>query len=321
MLSGAGHRGEIAAASGLLFTAFCWGSMVPLTSVLLAHLPPFLIAATRYSLGVPVLALLIAIVEDGPILPAGLPWGRILMLGGFGIAAFAACYTFGIWYSGPIEAAAIFATAPVVAALMDRLIGGRRLPGRTVIAVIVAVAGGLIAALGPSQAHAASHGGEILILLCMICWTWYSMQTQSWLAPLGIGPLRLTMVTTGAAGLALWAIYGLTALAGLQPLPAAWPSGRDLAILGYLVVGPTAVAIFTWNLGTGRLGVTVATLFLNLSPVFSVLIGLAFGAELTLSELIGGLLAIGAVLWLQIGQLRGRSRAAAASVDAAGQSR
>src|ERR1700674_1872717 len=108
-------RGELAATAGVLLTALGWGSMVPLTSLLLASLPPFLIAATRYTAAVPVLAILIAIIEKGAILPPGLPWRRILMLGGLGIAGFATCYTFGIWYSGPITAAAILAAGPVVA--------------------------------------------------------------------------------------------------------------------------------------------------------------------------------------------------------------
>jgi drug/metabolite transporter (DMT)-like permease len=88
------------------------------------------------------------------------------------------------------------------------------------------------------------------------------------------------------------------------------PAAGDLAIFAWLVVGPTAVAICTWNLGIGRLGVTVATLFLNLSPIFAVLIGLPFGASPTAAELAGGGLAIAAVVWLQLGQLARRTRVA-----------
>jgi drug/metabolite transporter (DMT)-like permease len=310
MSAAASSRGELAASAGLLLTAFCWGSMVPLTAVLLAHLPPFLIAAGRYSLGVPVLALLIALIEEGPILPRGLPWLRILKLGGLGIAAFATCYTFGIWYSGPVTAAAILATGPVIAVLMERAMGGRRIAGRTAVAVAIAVVGGLIAAFGRPHAGGGRHGGELLLVVGLVCWTWYSMQAQAWLGHLGIGSLRLTMVTTCAAGLSLWLVYGVCALAGIQPLPTTLPAAGDLAIFAWLAVGPTAVAICTWNLGTGRLGVTVATLFLNLSPIFAVLIGLPFGASPTAAELAGGGLAIAAVVWLQLGQLARRTRAA-----------
>jgi drug/metabolite transporter (DMT)-like permease len=314
----ASRRGELAATGGVLLTAIGWGSMVPLTSLLLTSLPPFLIAATRYTAAVPVLAILIAIVEEGAILPLSLPWRRVLMLGGLGIAGFATCYTFGIWYSGPITAAAILAGGPVVAAVMDRLIAGRRVTRRALAAIVLTVAGGLMVAVARPQSNLGTHGGELLLVLGLACWTWYSMKAQAWLAPLGIGQLRLTMVTSAAAGLSLWVVYGVTALIGLQPLPAAWPGAGTIAVLAYLCVGPTAICIALWNLGTARLGVTVAMVILNLSPVFAVLLGMALGAQPTTLELTGGAVTLAGVLWLQFG---GKRRSASASVDAIGERR
>ncbi|HKF63225.1 MAG TPA: EamA family transporter [Dongiaceae bacterium] len=115
-MQAAAPRGELAASAGLLFTAIACGTMVPLTAVLLQDLPPFVIAASRYSMAALVLAGIVAARERTPVLPLGLPWGRILLLGGAGIGCFATGYTFGIRYSGPIAAAAILATQPVVAA-------------------------------------------------------------------------------------------------------------------------------------------------------------------------------------------------------------
>lgn len=314
----ASGRGELAATGGVLLTALGWGSMVPLTSLLLTSLPPFLLAATRYSLAVPVLAVLVATIERGAILPRGLPWRRILMLGGLGIAGFGTCYTFGIWYSGPITAAAILATGPVVAALMDRVIGGRRVTRRALMAIALTVAGGLMVAVGRPDGSFSTHGGEVLLVIGLVCWTWYSMKAQAWLAPLGIGQLRLTMVTSAAAGLALWAIYGVTAMLGLQALPAAWPGMTTIAILAYLCIGPTAICIALWNFGTARLGVTIAMVILNLSPVFAVLLGIALGAKPTVLQLAGGAVTLSGVLWLQFG---GRRPSGRASVDATGQRR
>src|SRR5262249_55831251 len=239
-------------------------------------------------------------------LPRGLPWGRILLLGGAGIGGFATCYTFGIGYSGPIAAAAVLATQPVVAALMNWGAGGQAIDRRTAIALVLAVAGGIMVAFGhPSGGLSTAHGGEILLLLGLFCWTWYSMKAQVWLAPLGIGQLRLTLVTTGAAGLCLWVVYGLSAAFGLQPLPAR-PGIGHLAILLWLAVGPTAIAILTWNRGTARLGITMASLFLNLIPVFASLLGIPLGARASAAELAGGALALAGVIFLQLGSLRRR---------------
>ncbi len=315
----ANRRGELLATGGVLLTAAGWGSMVPLTSVLLASLPPFIIAATRYTLAVPVLALLIAVIERGPVLPLYLPWRRVLALGTFGIGGFATCYTFGIRYSGPIAAAAILATGPVVAALMDWAIGGRRVSRRAGLAIALTVAGGLLVAVARPERSASAHGGEALLVLGLVCWTWYSMKAQAWLAPLGIGQLRLTMVTSAAAGFSLWIVFAVTTLLGLQDPPAAWPSLEALLILGYLCAGPTAICIALWNLGTAHLGVTIAMVILNLSPVFAVLLSLALGIEPTALELIGGTLTLLGVAWLQFGG--GRRVPASPSVDAAGELR
>lgn len=303
-MRGPAAREEFAAGVGLVLTALCWGTMTPLTAVLLERLPPFVIAAGRYTLGLAVLAPIIGLREGLPILPPGLPWGRILLLGGAGIGGFATCYTFGIAYSGPIAAAAILATQPVVAALMSWSAGGHPIDRRTAIAVLITVAGGMLVAFGhPSEPLSTVRGGEILLFLGLFCWTWYSMKAQTWLAPLGIGQLRLTLVTTGAAGLCLWAVYCLGAAFGLQPLPAP-PGIGHVAILLWLAIGPTAIAILAWNRGTARLGITTASLFLNLSPVFATLLGIALGAEASLAEVAGGALALAGVIFMQLGSLR-----------------
>ena len=305
-MQAAAPRGKLAASAGLLFTAIAWGTMVPLTAVLLQDLPPFVIAASRYSMAALVLAGIVAARERTPVLPLGLPWGHILLLGGAGIGCFATGYTFGIGYSGPIAAAAILATQPVVAALMEWFATRRPIGGRMLIAVALAVFGGLLVAFGGRDAGASTaHGGEVLLVIALVCWTWYSMKAQAWLAPLGIGQLRITLLTSGAAGLLLWLVYAVTAAFGLQPLPARFPGASHLGMLLWLAVGPTAIAIFTWNYGTGRLGITAASLFLNLSPVFAALLGMALGAEPSWAELVGGGIAIAGVLFLQLG---GRTR-------------
>ncbi len=129
------------------------------------------------------------------------------------------------------------------------------------------------------------------------------MKAQAWLAPLGIGQLRLTMVSSGAAALTLWLIYAVTLAFGLQTLPTRFPGASYLAILAWLAVGPTAIAIFTWNHGTGRLGITAASLFLNLSPIFATLLGIALGAPASWAEIAGGALALSGVVFLQLGAL------------------
>jgi drug/metabolite transporter (DMT)-like permease len=183
---------------------------------------------------------------------------------------------------------------------------------------MLTVAGGLLVAFGQAEAGNSAHGGEALLVLALVCWTWYSLKAQAWLAPLGIGQLRLTMVTSAAAGFWLWGLFGVTTALGLQPPPLAWPSPSDLAILCYLIVVPTAICIALWNLGAARLGVTIAMAILNLSPVFAVLLSIAIGIQPTRLQLAGGALTLMGVAWLQFGGKRTRP---SPLVDATGELR
>jgi drug/metabolite transporter (DMT)-like permease len=177
---------------------------------------------------------------------------------------------------------------------------------------VLTVAGGLLVAFGQTETGHEGYGGIGLLVLGLVCWTWYSMKAQAWLAPLGIGQLRLTMVSSGASGFWLWIVFGVTTALGIQPPPTAWPALGHVGILAYLIVVPTAICIALWNLGAARLGVTIATVILNLSPVFAVLLSVVIGIEPTPLQLIGGVVTLLGVAWLQFGGRQPRP-----SVDAA----
>ena len=50
-----------------------------------------------------------------------------------------------------------------------------------------------------------------------------------------------------------------------------------------------------WNIGASKVGSSRAGIFLNLLPVFTVIIALAFGATLELPSVIGGAIVIAGV--------------------------
>jgi drug/metabolite transporter (DMT)-like permease len=60
------------------------------------------------------------------------------------------------------------------------------------------------------------------------------------------------------------------------------------------------MATLLWNYGVSRLGVTVATLQLNLEPVFAVLVGVALGAAAGWLQILGGLVVLAGVIWVQM---------------------
>ena len=99
----------------------------------------------RYWIALPLLALAIRIGGFGALLPAGIPWRKVALIGGLGFGGFGGLYTIGVAHANPITAAILSAAGPVVAALVARF--GYRVPlgPGTKPAVALACAGGLLA--------------------------------------------------------------------------------------------------------------------------------------------------------------------------------
>ncbi|HWA42967.1 MAG TPA: DMT family transporter [Hypericibacter adhaerens] len=304
-------RERLLAGLGLLVTSLCWGSMVPGTASLLASVDPFFLAACRYLIAVPALALTLLLTERRRAWPSYLPWGHILLLGAIGMGGWATCLTLGVYFSDPITVTAISAAGPVVSAVLARSFDHRPLTRAAYIGMVLAVIGGLIVALfKPGQVLALGfRGGEFIIIAGMSLWTLYSIKAQQWLSPLGLSQLRVTLLTAGAAAIGLWVIFVIALLLGFADAPTEMPSLRVLAELLWLGIGPTALGVVFWNMGVARLGVAISALYTNLSPVISVLLAVLFlGAETTGLQILGGLVVLAGVIWMQLYGLRAAAR-------------
>src|SRR4029453_11952682 len=74
------------------------------------------------------------------------------------------------------------------------------------------------------------------------------------------------------------------------------PSSAGGALgLAYIVVFPSMAGYALWNIGASKVGPSRAGIFLNLLPVFTVVIALAFGATLELPAVIGGAIVVAGV--------------------------
>ena len=293
---------NLKASFGLIGAAFIWGSMVPLTALALQTLDAFFLAAVRYSLALPALALIAWLATGRFPLRRHLPWRLIIPLGAVGMALFVLCFTLGVYYSDPITVAAIISGAPIVSAVMMRIMESERLAARLPVAIVMAVGGGLLVALGKPESVASRgfRGGEFLIVAAMLFWAWYSIKAQSWLAVRGLSQPEISFLTGLAGAFFLWIAFLLGIGTGFAHAPAYFPTLLEWLNIAWLGFACTASAVLLWNYGVSRLGVTVATLHLNLEPVFAVLIGVALGAQAGWLQLLGGLVVLGGVLWVQM---------------------
>lgn len=305
--------GSLLAALGLVATALLWGAMIPMTHALATrYLDPFFVSAIRYLIPAPLLIGMAFLFDRRSPFHAPLPWATVFRLGA-GMACFSIFYTIGIMLSDPVRAAIAMSCGPLVAALLTKLMLRVPLARGFWPAAICAVIGASLVALDAVRPRAGSaadtgYAGEVLLVLAMVSWSWYSIKVQAWLGPLGWSQMRITCLTSLAGGILICALFAV--LAGLQPtrLPAEMPSAAVLGMLAWVGIGGAGLAILFWNFGVSHVGVPVATLYTSLAPVFSVGVAAAFfGSTVTLQQIAGGMLILAGVVrmqWLQARSIR-----------------
>jgi drug/metabolite transporter (DMT)-like permease len=285
---------------GLLVTAFAWGSQIPLMTVLFQHWDPYFLAAVRYVLAVPVLLLILAIVEPLRGIGRALAGRRLWMLGVL-LGAFVPLYSLGIAHSNPNTAAILSAAGPVVAAVVAW--AGFRIPLERAMppAIVLAAAGGALATYDRSRADDLFdlRGGELLIILASAIWACYSLAAQRWLA--GWSQLRISALTLLPGAVVACGVYLVSAAVEVTPLPPPAPRDAvDVGLLAWLVLVSVVAGTLGWNYGVRHLGVVVASLYLNLIPLFAIAIATILGTPPTAMQVLGGALVLSGVMQSQL---------------------
>jgi len=276
----------------LLVCAASWASVVPLMSRLLEKYDPFLLSVARNVFGAAVLvAVAISFDRSRPLRWRGHP--QHLFWLGCSLATFSLLYISGMASVDIITAAALVGCQPVAAALTAAVLDDRRITVTLWGAVLAASFGGLLVASTPGTLTCCQHlGGSLLICGSLVAWAWYSIMAQRWLG--GASQLRVTAITFTASAAIQIAVLAGIGWAGLIPFPGA-PDWRDGALLGGAVIAGVVIGPWLWNIGVQRVGIVLASLHMNLVPVFGIaLAAAAFGDWPTWSQLAGtGLILVG----------------------------
>ncbi|MBT4890191.1 MAG: EamA family transporter [Rhodospirillales bacterium] len=287
---------------GLFLTVIAWGSTAPVINELLKEMDPLVLSAARYIFTSVIFIIWLKIAEGKIGSLVDMPWKPAMILGGI-MCAFIMLFTWAIHFSNPISVSIIVAAGPVAASLVDRMVTGRRPQKAVFMALPLAVLGGLIASVDFQSILSGGdifrfEGGEALMIVGVFLWPLYSTLIQRWFE--GMSQLRRTAITFVAATPMIVCIAGVFVLLGLESLP---KGNFDTKYIMYFVWSSLATSIlgtYLWNIGVQRLGIVIATMFLNLIPVVAVLVSMMFGLEPRMEQLLGGVLVIIAVVQAQL---------------------
>ncbi len=183
------------------------------------------------------------------------------------------CEVKALVYTTASQAGMITAMLPVMVALGAYLFLGERLNRRTILGFGIAIGGAFWLSAGAKATATAPHPvlGNTLEFLAMVCATGYILAAKRLSGYFGYSPWFLT---------AIQAVVGCIFYLPLLWLPATviptrldWPMLLAILYLGAFV---TIGAYGCYNYGISRAPVSQASIFINLIPVFTLLLGWVF---------------------------------------------
>jgi len=268
-----------------------------LAGPVLADLPPLWAAALRFALGAMLMFLLTRVRREEILGPARRHAGAYLLLGVIGIAGFNLFFFFAMAITSATSAALIMATNPLLTTILAAAVSGERPTARHLLALPVALIGvAVVIVQGGTGGLASLHvgRGDLLMLGANVSWALYNVLGRRYM-PAGSPVVNTTWIMTAGAGLLAAIALGSGEHVAALDLKA----GSALAVM---VVGGTVLAYLFWSIGIARLGAARTAIFLNMVPVFAMLISTATGTPPTAAQLAGGMLVLvgGAISMLPI---------------------
>lgn len=289
-------RTDISGAGMLLVATIAWGGMFPVAKNALASLDPIFITLIRYASVAIVLLVILAWREGVASLS---PEGNAVSLfinGSIGFAGFNVLALYGLQHTQPEKAAIFLALVPLITACIKWLHHGVR-PSIVMAICIVAALVGVILVITAGNVWLIVSGhtgsGELSVFGGAVCWSIYTLSRdglRTWSA------LRFTCLTTAFGVITLLALaIGATA-SNMIPRPTMQILSTVEGELLYLIAVAGIIAVCAWNAGIYRLGAVNGALFMNVVPLTAFSIEIIRGQRPPLTEMIGALLVIGALV-------------------------
>jgi drug/metabolite transporter (DMT)-like permease len=274
----------------LIVATLLWAGNYICGRFLAPALPATLLNTIRWAISTLILWCLLAFNKRN--LPILSKWKEFLVLGFLGIFAFSTLNYLGLKSISASQAGMISASIPIIILLFTPFLLKENIKIKGWIGAIISIIGVIILVRGKqSNFSATSIMGEIEILLSCIAWALYTVLGKKY----GRQMDPLTM-TAGAA------FYGtlfsaISCIGTVQSDMIHMTNSAWLAII-YVSTLASVVAYFAWNAGVKIVGAGRAAPFINLLPVWTVVLGIVLLQEqVSTMTFFGGIIAIiGAIL-------------------------
>ena len=279
------------------------GTAAAITRYLVTDADPVMLAILRWGIGF--LCLLPCAVLLRVRWPQRSDWPAVMALGICFFGLFFILYNIAVSYTTAARASLALATLPLHTMVVGAILGVERLTVRKIIGVGIAVLGVAAAlAVGLAQSPPGSWRGELIMTGAVFCMAFYNvlsrplMQRSSALGFLtvGMGAGALVLVLVGLAKGSFAALGHFTT--------AQWIAGL------YLGAGGGALAFILWVMALARATPTRVANTMTVNPIAATLLAALLIGEPITPNLLIGLVAVFAGIWIATSDAKPTSSAA-----------
>ena len=303
----------------LVMTTFFWGGTFVAGKWAVGEAPPFFVAFLRFAIASVVLWALVAWRRRGrydrfPFPEGGAQWAGLFSLGLTGVFLYNFVFLTGLSWTSATNGSLIVAFNPLLTAVLSAWWLKERVRPVQAGGLLLALLGvGVVITRGSIAVirNLSFNPGDLLMLGAPLAWALYTIMGKKVLRT--FPPLLATAYASLIGTVLLFPAAALegSLLTGLHRLSIyGWIAILQLALLG------TVVGFVWWYEGVELLGASRAAGFVNLVPLFGVLLSaLILSESLVVSQLAGGSIV---VFGVGIGPLGGRENRAGASGEGSG---
>jgi drug/metabolite transporter (DMT)-like permease len=278
---------------GLMVTMLFWGGTFIAGRIVSKSIPPPDAAFMRFVLATAALALLTRLIDGHLRLPPRNQLFGLLLLGFTGVFSYNICFFTGLKYIEAGRAALIIALNPLAITIGAVFLFGERLSPLQCFGLLISLCGAFLVISNGDPVLLLSGGfgwGETAIIGCVVSWAGYSLIGRSVLK--SMTPLSAVFYSALFGSLML---FPATLIDGSMPSPGSYAAADwiSLFFLGFL---GTAAGFSLYYRAIVKIGSARSSVFINLVPLFSIMLAWIFLAEtVNISVLIGGIILMSGV--------------------------
>jgi drug/metabolite transporter (DMT)-like permease len=269
----------------LSLTMLLWGGTFIAGRLLAGTVAPGSAAFLRFFIASLAMLVVTRMLDGKFLLPSPKLWLPLVLLGATGVFAYNVFFFNGLQYITAGRASLIVAGTPLVITIFAAIFLKERLTPLKTCGVLVSLAGAVMVISNghPGSLFTGGFGtGEQALVGCVVSWSAYSLIGRSVLSSL---PPLTTVCYSSIIGTLFLSLPAAREDLFTHLSAISYPSWISLAYLG---LGGTALGFSLYYKGIKTIGAGRAGIFINLVPVFSLLLSWAILGETIMPAVLAG---------------------------------